>query len=535
MQIAPYGVATNIYPLVTKRRNATGVIALGGHDLFNASSPVANRREAAIAALTSRAVMIEGPKSLLLPTSTPCVGSACNVNPLLGILARSGSYVPTTQAGDVWSNGFTWPGVLPGQVLGPITGVTNCSGVVMVPSTGRSYCDTNATGDGTRFWGFSTVIVMWSNLLELSRVTELGDAAGRPYKWSVSRNLESANISSGSFPWTFVSANAGPLPPYGTPGYSEGITATVNVFTSAWSFTLEKSGGWHPEWEAGIIAGVVLVSALIAVFSFLLSLERNLHLGLLYSMLPRRMVAKLHTGGFAESFDHVVILFSDIVSYTDLVGTLTPVQTMSMLNDLFADFDSLVDKHGIIKVETIGDGYLCVAGAPSPSLDPEVQARAMASMALDMIEASRRHRAPDGSLLRIRVGLHAGPVMAGVVGRKMPRWCLFGDTVNTASRMESSSSAMRCQVSQQVATLLEAAVAEPDTRLALQSRGRVSLKGKGELETFWLSSTREDPADSMRVPSRMDRISSGSVVEEYGASPSRSDALQMQTEGDASV
>jgi class 3 adenylate cyclase len=560
VQIAPYGVATNIYPLVTKRRNATGVIALGGHDLFNASSPVANRREAAIAALTSRAVMIEGPKSLLLPTSTPCVGSACNVNPLLGILARSGSYVPTTQAGDVWSNGFTWPGVLPGQVLGPIMGVTNCSGVVMVPSTGRSYCDTNATGDGTRFWGFSTVIVMWSNLLELSRVTELGDAAGQPYKWSVSRNLESANISSGSFPWTFVSANAGPLPPFGTPGYSEGITATVNVFTSAWSFTLEKSGGWHPEWEAGIIAGVVLVSALIAVFSFLLSLERNLHLELLYSMLPRRMVAKLHTGGFAESFDHVVILFSDIVSYTDLVGTLTPVQTMSMLNDLFADFDSLVDKHGIIKVETIGDGYLCVAGAPSPSLDPEVQARAMASMALDMIEASRRHRAPDGSLLRIRVGLHAGPVMAGVVGRKMPRWCLFGDTVNTvrarvmdiaaclradmrvisillpqASRMESSSSAMRCQVSQQVATLLETAVAEPDTRLALQSRGRVSIKGKGELETFWLSSTREDPADSMRVPSRMDRISSGSVVEEYGASPSRSDALQMQTEGDASV
>jgi hypothetical protein len=189
----------------------------------------------------------------------------------------------------------------------------------------------------------------------------------------VSRNLESANISAGPFPWTFVSANAGQLPPAGTPGYTEGITSTVQVFTSAWSFTLEKSGGWHPEWENGVIAGVVLVSALIALFSFLFSLERNLHLELLYSMLPRRMVAKLHTGGFAESFDHVVILFSDvralrrphtlpranrppailvlpqIVSYTDLVGTLTPVQTMEMLNELFADFDSLVDKHGIVK------------------------------------------------------------------------------------------------------------------------------------------------------------------------------------------
>ena len=86
-----------------------------------------------------------------------------------------------------------------------------------------------------------------------------------------------------------------------------------------------------------------------------------------------------------------------------------------------------------ITVETIGDGYLCVAGTPSPA-DPEAQARAMANMALDMIEASRQHRAPDGSQLRIRVGMHAGPVMAGVVGRKMPRWCLFGDTVNTASR-----------------------------------------------------------------------------------------------------
>jgi class 3 adenylate cyclase len=84
-------------------------------------------------------------------------------------------------------------------------------------------------------------------------------------------------------------------------------------------------------------------------------------------------------------------------------------------------------------VETIGDGYLCVAGAPSPA-EPEAQARAMAHMALDMIEAARAHTAPDGTQLRIRVGMHCGPVMAGVVGRKMPRWCLFGDTVNTASR-----------------------------------------------------------------------------------------------------
>jgi hypothetical protein len=383
VQLAPYGRVVNIYPLLTTRRNATIVIALGGHDLLNASSPVANRRSAALLAITSRQVMIEGPKSLLLPDVLSC-GARCYVDPLWAILARNAIFVKTDAEEDEWSEGTTWPGVLPGQLLGPVTEATNCS-TVLNAVTGRSICATNATGDGTRFWGYATVIVIWKQLLELSRVVDLGDATGAPYRWSVSRSSE-ASLGQGNFPYVYTSSNTGRLP---TEPYDRGVVATVRVFTSVWAFTVEREGGWRPAWEGGVIAGVVLLSAVLAVFAFLLLLERSLHLELLYSMLPKRMVQRMRkdNGGFAESFEHVIVLFSDICSYTDLVGTLTPVQTMSMvrgygacrvrrcarfalsqradallhpaaalqLNSLFADFDELVDKHGIVKVETIGD------------------------------------------------------------------------------------------------------------------------------------------------------------------------------------
>ena len=307
IQIAPYGVACNIVPLISPRRNATGIIALGGHDLFNASSPLANRRPAAILGMVSQKTMLEGPKSLLLPTTTPCTG-ACTVDPLLGILARQAMFVAQTEPYDVWAQNTSWPGVLPGQVLGPFTGVRNCSGIIN-PVNNMSYCDTNATGDGRRFWGFSTVIVMWKQLLQLSRVTDLGDASMHPYKWSVSRSTE-ASLGVPPFTWVYISSNAGRLPEDGTPGYTAGETTQVSIFTSVWSFTVEKPGGWRPAWEHGVIAGVVCVSFVIAVFAFQALLERNLHLSLLYSMLPKRMVQKMNSGGFAESFDHVVVLFS---------------------------------------------------------------------------------------------------------------------------------------------------------------------------------------------------------------------------------
>jgi hypothetical protein len=307
VQLSPYGLAVSIVPLVTSRRNATGVIALGGHDLLNASSPVANRRAAALLAIQTRTVMIEGPKSLLLPNVLVCLGS-CVIDPLLGILARQAIFVASNSSVDEWSGGTTWPGVLPGQTLGPKMEATNCSGVLN-PVTGLSICATNATGDGTRFWGFATVIVIWKQLLEMSKVSDLGGANGMPYQWSVSRSNE-ASLGIAPFTWVYISGNTGPLPAAFS---DDAVFATSSVFSSVWGFTLQKPGGWRPAWEGGVIAGVVLLSVILTVFAFLLLLERSLHLELLYSMLPRRMVKKIQSndgGGFAESFEHVVVLFS---------------------------------------------------------------------------------------------------------------------------------------------------------------------------------------------------------------------------------
>ncbi|KAJ8868258.1 hypothetical protein PR048_029774 [Dryococelus australis] len=187
-------------------------------------------------------------------------------------------------------------------------------------------------------------------------------------------------------------------------------------------------------------------------------------------------------------FDSVSILFSDVVTFTEICSRITPMEVVSMLNAMYSIFDTLTERNGVYKanarcrpdqdvsvlrhqVETIGDAYMVVSGAPEKE---ECHAERVCNMALDMVEAITDLKDPfTGSHLKIRVGVHSGAVVAGIVGLKMPRYCLFGDSVNTASRMESTSEPMKIHISQSTKELLS-----PAYKVA--ERGEIHVKGKGE-------------------------------------------------------
>ncbi|PIK56015.1 putative atrial natriuretic peptide receptor 1-like, partial [Apostichopus japonicus] len=204
---------------------------------------------------------------------------------------------------------------------------------------------------------------------------------------------------------------------------------------------------------------------------------------LLYSMLPKPIADSLRQGNAAkaESFDGCTIFFSDIVGFTSLSSESSPYEVVALLNKLYVTFDSIIDNHDVYKVETIGDAYMVVSGVPKRNgLE---HAGHIASMAVDLVKVCESFVIPhkQETKLRIRAGIHSGSVVAGVVGLKMPRYCLFGDTVNTASRMESTGEALKIQASEACASILRKLGG-----FEMIARGQMPVKGKGIMTTYWI-------------------------------------------------
>uniref|UniRef100_A0A6Q2Y9T8 Guanylate cyclase n=1 Tax=Esox lucius TaxID=8010 RepID=A0A6Q2Y9T8_ESOLU len=242
-----------------------------------------------------------------------------------------------------------------------------------------------------------------------------------------------------------------------------------------------------------------------------LEIEKQKTEKLLTQMLPPSVADALKIGGTVEPehFENVTLYFSDIVGFTTISANSEPIEVVDLLNDLYTIFDAIIGNHDVYKVETIGDAYMVASGLPVPNGNRH--AAEISNMALDILSAvgtfKMRHM-PDVPV-RIRIGLHSGPCVAGVVGLTMPRYCLFGDTVNTASRMESTGMPYRIHLSHSTAKILV------DLRegYKVELRGKTESKGKGMEETYWLVG-RNNFTKPLPVPPQLKQMAHGLQMEE---------------------
>ncbi|PNH12995.1 Soluble guanylate cyclase 88E [Tetrabaena socialis] len=357
-----------------------------------------------------------------------------------------------------------------------------------------------------KLWGLATSVISLDNMQADFRFQALSN---QRYLYRLYQRADESNKAA---------VIAATVPPPTDP-----VTSVIIKFNLEWALEVSPQSGWEPSWRNPCIAAVVLGSVLVSVLVLWLLVTREKHDMLLTAMLPPKVIRRLQRGEntVVEEFrEPVTILFSDIVSYTNLASQLSPLQVVRLLNELYTQFDGLCEKNA----------FMCVSGCPEHE-DPVCAAVRMAGMAEDMIALVDRfttHVGGEEMQVQVRIGLHSGPVVAG----------------NTASRMETNSSPMCIHVSSATAVLLRkagAAVVRPGGALLMpasltgpraafvrgshaaahgplaqgQSKGS---EGKGMLHTFWLGRTPNDT--DMHSPKRGPPTNTGYSVADPAAEAS---------------
>ena len=275
-----------------------------------------------------------------------------------------------------------------------------------------------------------------------------------------------------------------------------GLAAVAGAGIIALQFLVPRDTGLQPAWatSTGFVLTTVSSCVIIVVMVWfamrdtvraeeVMEAEYDRSEALLANMLPASIAERLKSperGVIADKFDEASVLFADIVGFTERASSTPPADLVRFLDKLYSAFDALVDKHGLEKIKVSGDSYMVVSGVPRPRPD---HVHALADFALDMAAIAAGMTHPLGRSVPMRVGLATGPVVAGVVGSRRFFYDVWGDAVNVASRMESTDSVGQIQVPDEVYERLK-------DDFVLQERGRISVKGKGIMRTWYLISRK---------------------------------------------
>jgi adenylate cyclase len=263
-------------------------------------------------------------------------------------------------------------------------------------------------------------------------------------------------------------------------------------------FLVPRDTGAQPAWLLSLGFVLTTISACVMVFVTVwyavreiiraeaaLEVEYERSEALLANILPTSIADRLKDPAhniIADKYDDASVLFADIAGFTERASDTAPAKLIRFLDRLYSEFDALVDKHGLEKIKVAGDSYMVVSGVPHPRAD---HVEALASLALDMVDALASLKDPHGQAIPLRIGIAAGPVVAGVVGSRRFFYDVWGDAVNVASRMESTDSVGRIQVPDAVYERLK-------NDFVLHERGAVEIKGKGVMRAWYLVGRKSD-------------------------------------------